>query len=247
MADFPYGGTLYRAPEKKFRELVFFVHFYDGNQRLLKRHIEFVLELGFDAFGFELERDFSLNHPPLTGDLRFGYKHVYAAQIERLLNELPGDKIVYSFSNPTGAAIEAMARRNCSDVKALVCDSGPSGKFVRSVYNLYTREKVIPFAPLRWLATPLLCLAWSPALHGDVPAHLETFPEHFPVLSIRGWKDPLISPDQIDAVFEGHPRLDWRRLDLPEAGHLNGLRDFPDEYKPAVEKFLKEVASPNAT
>lgn len=244
MADFPYGGTLYRSPNKKYKELVFFVHFYDGSQRLLKRHIELVLELGYDAFGFELERDFSLAHPPITSDLRFGYKAVYASQIERLLNDLPGDKIIFSFSNPTGATLEAMARRNCSDVKALICDSGPSGKFVRSVYNLYAKEKVIKFLPLRLLAVPLLSFGWSPAFHSDLHKHLATFPRGFPILSIRGWKDPLISPDQIDVVFEPHTQLNWRKLNLPEAEHLNGLRDFHDEYVPVVADFLKRASTP---
>ncbi len=34
----------------------------------------------------------------------------------------------------------------------------------------------------------------------------------------------------------------WKKLSLPEAGHLNGLRDFPSEYKPAVEDFLNQFS-----
>lgn len=242
--SYPFDGEIFPAKEKKFRETVFFVHFYDGSKQKLRRHIEMVNGFGYDAFAFNLETRFSLWRPPFSADGSFGYKHVYADQIELLLNALPGPKIVYSFSNPTGGAIEAMARRHCSDTVALIADSGPSGKFLRSVYNLYEKEKRISPAPLRWVLTPILTLAWSPALHSDLHPELAEFPQDFPVLSIRGWKDELISPDQIDAVFEPHTNLDWRKLSLPEAGHLTGLRDFAADYVPAVHRFLAQVSTP---
>lgn len=242
---FPFEGELFPSRKKAYRETVFFVHFYQGSKRSLLRHIRFVNGLGFDAFAFNLETRFSLFHPPITADGGWGYKHVYAAQIEQLLNLIGGEKIVFAFSNPGGAAIEALARRQCSDVKALVCDSGPSGQFLKSAYNLYRQEKKITNAFLLTTATPFLSMLWSPQLHHDLPGQLKMFPENFPVLSIRGWKDPLISPEQIDAVFQTTQNLDWRKLALPEAEHLNGLRDFASEYTPPVANFLREVATPS--
>jgi hypothetical protein len=244
-SSYPFAGQIFPAEVKKFSELIFFVHFFEGNKKLLKRHIELVNSLGFDAFAFNLDDDFSLTRPPITSEGRLGYKHVFADQIERLLNDLPGDKIVYSFSNPTGAAIEAMARRGCSDIKGMIADSGPSGQFLKSVYNLYAQDKM-QNQPLvfKLLATPILSLIWSPRLHGDLAEELAQFPKDFPILSIRGWKDPLISPDQIDQVFNPQTHLDWRKLALPEAGHLNGLRDFESDYVPAVRSFLREIATP---
>ncbi|MBX2988445.1 MAG: hypothetical protein KF802_11170 [Bdellovibrionaceae bacterium] len=240
--SFPFHGELFPAPAKKYEETVFFVPFFEGKKAQIHRHIEFVNGLGFDAFAFELEEGFSPWRPPVSTRGRFGFKHVYADQIEQLLNMIDGDKIVFSFSNPTGGAIEALARRRCADIKALIADSGPSGKLVRSIYNLYAREKKIPTLFGRLAATPFLSLLWSPHLHGDLGDELKEFPKHFPILSIRGWKDPLISPDQIDAVFAPHAQLDWRKLALPGAEHLNGLRDFPGDYEPPVTRFLKEVA-----
>lgn len=244
--SYPFEGEMFPAKERKFQETVFFVHFYDGTKRQLHRHIELVNSLGYDAFAFHLENRFSVFRPPVSTDGHFGFKHFYADQIELLLNRINGRKIVFAFSNPSGGAIEALGRRRCVDIAGLILDSGPSGKLMRSIGNLYSKEKIIRPAVLRWAAMPLLSLLWSPRLHSDLREDLDRFPDDFPILSIRGWKDELISPDQIDAVFEPHPNLDWRKLSLPEAGHLTGLRDFPQEYVPGVKQFLAEISTPLA-
>lgn len=261
-APLPYEGRLFRSRNKKFEETILFVPFFGAVQRELARHVKFVMDLGFDAVTFDLEKtpalmDFSegLFTPlknwkeltsvlkiPISSRNKFGIKHIYADQIENMLNLIPGKKIVYSFSNPSGAAIEALARRKCSDVVGLLCDSGPSGKFIDSFFNLAKQEWKIQFLPLTFSMAPVLSLLWSPHMHKDIHTHLESFPKGFKILSIRGWKDPMIPPDHIDAIFEPHKNIDWRKLSLPEAGHLTGLRDFRAEYVPAVEKFLSEIA-----
>jgi hypothetical protein len=136
-----------------------------------------------------------------------------------------------------------MARRYCSDTIAMVCDSGPTARFLPSAFNLYEQEYKMKFWPLRMLVTPPLALLWSPHMHKDLGPQLDSFPNGFPILSIRGWKDKLIPPQDIDLVFEPHKQLDWTKLSLPEAEHLKGLKDFPSDYKPAVEKFLTRVAT----
>ncbi|MFV3407393.1 hypothetical protein ACNH6C_02220 [Bdellovibrio bacteriovorus] len=245
--ELPFDGEFFYSRSKRFEEVVFFVHFFEGSKKQLLRHIKLVNEMGFDAFAFNLtgtHKDLTSLKLPISSKGGFGLKHIYADQIETLLNSVPGKKIVFSFSNPTASAIEAMARRNCSDTVALVCDSGPSGKFIPSAYNLYTHEYKIRPLPLRLALTPVLSLAWSPFLHKDLDKDLKTFPQGFKILSIRGWKDLLIPPDHIDQVFEPHTHLDWTKLSLPEAGHLTGLRDFKSEYAPTLEKFLNSVATP---
>ncbi|MEN0057698.1 MAG: hypothetical protein AAGB31_02595, partial [Bdellovibrio sp.] len=131
-SQLPFDGELFFAKNKRYEELVFFVPFYEGTKRQLLRHIKLVNDLGFDAFAFQLKgthRDLLSLRPPLSSRGGFGAKHIYADQIEALLNMLPGKKIIFSFSNPTAAAMEAMARRRCSDTVALICDSGPSARF----------------------------------------------------------------------------------------------------------------------
>lgn len=260
----PYQGRLFKSKNKKFEETVLFVPFFNASQRELARHVKLVNDLGFDCVLFDLHKtpailDFSqgLWTPlkkwrelqetlklPISSQMKFGLKHVYADQIENLLNLVPGKKIIYAFSNPGGAAIEALARRQCVDVQGAIFDSGPSGKFVESFLNLCKFEWKIEFFPLRYVMAPLLSYAWSPHLHHDITKHLDKFPKGFKILSVRGWKDRLIPPNHIDVIFEAHPELDWRKLSLPEAGHLLGLRDFREDYAPVVEKFLYEISTP---
>lgn len=247
---FPFSGELFPARTKKFQELIFFVHFYDGSKKQILRHIRLANSLGFDAFAFHLEghhQDFFKLKWPLSPTGNFGVKHVFADQIESLLNLLPQKKIVFSFSNPSAAAIEAIARRNAFDIKALICDSGPSHRFLVSAINLYqqkTRSSSRVLNLFGYPLAPILGLGWSPYLHRDLYRQLANFPEGFPVLSIQGGKDALIAPEHIEEVFKPHANLSWKKLDLPDADHLLGLRDFRAEYAPVVEEFLLKIATP---
>jgi hypothetical protein len=246
-AGLPFEGEFFFARNKKYEDLIFFVHFYEGKKRQLLRHIKLVNELGFDAFAFHLQgthRNLLSWRPPLSKHKDFGIKHVYADQIEFMLNKIPGKKIIFSFSNPSSSAIEALARRQCMDISALICDSGPSARFLDSALSLASHEYSIQLRPLKWSLIPVISLGWSLCLHKDVHQHLNIFPAGFKILSIRGWRDKLIAPNHIDEIFEPHHQLDWTKLSLPEAEHLAGLRDFKEEYRPAVEKFLSGVGHP---
>lgn len=244
---FPFGGEFFPSKNKKMNELIILVPFYKARLLALKRHIEFLNDLGYDVFHFHLkvERDLkSLEKNLFSSREVFGLKHVWADQIEHIFNFFPQNKIVFSFSNPSASAIEAIARRHATDIKGLICDSGPSSNLFESMISYYGSEEPISFAPLRYLAAFGTTLLWSPKYKTVFHSDLEKLPEHFKILSIRGWKDKLISPQNIDNVFDPHLQLDWQRLSLPKAGHLNGLRDYPEEYIDPVKKFLFTISSP---
>lgn len=246
--NFPDHGELIKATERKSDKLVFFVHFFQGHKKALKRHVEFVNELGYDAYIFNL-KDKPKQHsyvPYSTVSKKFGMKHALADQIEHHLDLLSdyNEKIMFAFSNVAGCAIETMARRfknHPNEIKAMICDSGPGAKIIQASYKLLDVQMGMKSLPLRMLTTPLFVLGWSKDLHKDLHPDLEKFPEKFPLLSIRGWRDKMITPSSIDELFEPHQNLNWKKLSLPEAGHLNGLRDFPSEYKPAVSEFLQSL------
>jgi hypothetical protein len=242
---YPDEGELFKAPEKKSEHLIFFVHFFQGHKKALKRHIQMVNDLGYDAYVFNLKDDLK-DHQYLPYSYiskKFGLKHALADQIEEHLDFWPEykTKIVYAFSNVAGSAIEAMARRTTHDVIAMICDSGPGADFIYSSFKLMEHQMHVSSRALQLLGTPLVMMSWDPHRHKDIPDDLKKLPEGFPLLSIRGWKDPMISPASIDALFEPAKNLHWRKLGLPEAGHLNGLRDFAADYQPAVEDFLKSL------
>lgn len=167
-------------------------------------------------------------------------KHALADQVEVHLNLLSEytKKIMFAFSNISGSAIEAMARRTEKDMIALICDSGPSSRLDTSFANLYEKSEHKNLLLSLLARIPIFDHVWSPDGHRDISRDLKTFAEGFPVLSIRGWKDPLIPPKHIDEVFSPCKNLHWEKLSLPEAEHLNGLRDFPELYRPGVERFL---------
>jgi len=246
--SYPDQGELFKAKNKKSNHLIFFAHFFQGHKKALKRHIEFVNELGFDAYAFNL-KDSPKEHlyiPYSHITKKFGMKHALADQIDYHLDLLTeyNTKIIFVFSNVAGCAIEAVARRiqaKKNDVIGMVCDSGPGGRFIYSSYKLIQEQLGIKSLPLKLINTPIVAFGWSPKLHKDIAADLALFPNNFPLLSIRGWRDQLISPEHIDEIFEPHKNLKWKKLSLPEAGHLNGLRDFPSEYCPAVQNFLEQI------
>jgi len=245
-AHFPFAGELFKTKKRKFKELIFFVHFYGGNKRVLRRHIALVNKLGYDAFAFNLHGNLddllSFKKFPIGSNDKMGLVHIYADQIEACLNCVSEIKIVYGFSNPCLGLIEALAHRKCSDVKAMICDSGPGGKnLLSSAFRLMrSREHSIPISAF---LAGAMALGWDRDFGQNTRKNLALFPKNFPVLSIRGWKDLLISPEEIDCIFDPHIHLNWRKLALPEAGHLNGLRDFSSEYVPPLKKFLEEVST----
>lgn len=221
-----------------------FVPFYGGKKPQIRRHIEMTNQLGFDAVDVEFDTSiFSFPDRIFSSQKGLGYKHVWADQVEKLLNEIPGSKIVFAFSNPSSGAIEAIGRRKAFDVVGLVCDGGPTAHYWDSLVKYYTTETPLPILPARWVAATLLTPLWSLNPRDTLTSDLAKFPKNFPILSIRGWKDHLIPPKHIDEVFEPQAHLNWRKLSLPEAGHLNGLRDFESEYLPPVSEFLTSIAS----
>ena len=243
--NYPDEGELFKAQNKKSDHLIFFAHFFKGHKKALKRHVDLVNELGYDAYVFNLKDDLKDHYyvPYSHHSHKFGMKHALADQIEEHLTFFPeySTKIIFSFSNVAGCAIEALARRKEKDVIALICDSGPGAAFVYSSYKLIEHQFQIKFLPLKVISIPLVILGWSKDRNTDIADDLNKLPDGFPILSIRGWKDKLISPSHIDKIFEPHKNIHWVKLALPEAEHLNGLKEFPNEYRSGLVNFLEQL------
>lgn len=235
----PHGGEMFEPQERKYQETVIMVPFFGSKRSQLSRHKEYFLSLGYRVVQFNLDFRWKF-HPKFFR----GMKSLWADQIAEILDFIPGPKIIFSFSNPSASAIEACVRRNCEDLSGLICDSGPSGDFYKSVVGLLKFEKKIT-SPLKLYPMSLISyFFWSPGWNKNLWLDIEKLPLDFPILTIQGGRDPLISSEQIDRAFQffkSHSRV---KLLLPEAGHLNGLKDFKEEYISGVGTFLQKTSRP---
>lgn len=224
------------------------IPFYRAPVNSLKRHYQLLEKLGYSGFRVHLQDDPKLfvRKALFSNSGKYGAKSVWADQIESVLNAIPGDKIVFSFSNPSSPTIEAIGRRQAADILGLICDSGPAGHFWTSALNLFrekTENKNFLFSNLLvgGVYATLTEKIWNLNILESLHQDLQKFPEHFPVLSIRGWKDHLIAPDSIDAVFSDATQLRFTKLSLPDAGHLDGLKKSPVEYEQGLKNFLQSL------
>lgn len=241
----PCEGEFFPSPDKKYRETIILVHHYGGNIRALKRHQEFYNDLGFDCVGFNLsfQNIHNLNKWPLTADFKFGPRAVWVEEIERILNAVSGPKIVVSFSFPSIAAAQAIARRWASDVKAWICEGGPFIQVWRCYWNYLKHERNVQNPMLLSTITSLFYQLLSGAkVEEDLQAALQKMPAGFPILNIRGWQDPLVPLSAIEGAFQETYKTNFQTLSLPHSGHIDGLKTDTDEYTMKVSTFLKEHA-----
>jgi pimeloyl-ACP methyl ester carboxylesterase len=242
----PYLGQWHLASEPRFAETVLFVHHFGGSTKTLRRHIEFINGLGFNAVSFQLDFN-ELSFPmrlPLSAKSDFGIFSIWRDQIEVMLNAVPGNKIVFAFSNPSFSTISAIALRHAADVRACICDGGPAYNIIRSWWNLIGQKYRSKNAFFKAAMLPLGFIFIGPNFKAKVANALSTLPNGFPILSIRGWQDSLVPYEEIEAFFEGHPNIDLKVLSLPEGKHLDGLKNQSKEYIPVVTEFLNKHGRP---
>lgn len=218
--------------------LIVFVHFYGGHQRVLKRHINLVNELGYDAFSYNMP-DFAGLKLSLFYRGRLGLKHLYTHMLAFYLDQIPGEKIIFAFSNPCAAAIECIydrTKEKRTDVVALICDSGPSVAFLRSAWNLAIKVQS------QYILMALFAFFWSFRLHKEIRYQLRRFPDQFPILSIRGGSDIVIPPWHIEkAFYDLGAYVKVTPVTIPEAGHLDACKKFPELYKTTLENFFNSL------
>ncbi len=228
------------------RPTIVIVPFFGGTAVQLQKHIDFVRQLGFQTHFVALpipQAFLDLSTLPFARKLigtkeGVGLRYSWAKQIGSALDRIPGKKILFSFSAPTASAIHAIASRRQNDVVGLIADSGPPYSSIRPFWNYFTHQ--VPLRPMARGPAALAALAlWGGEHSRMLDRDLAVIPKNFPILSIRGWKDPLVSPQMIDRVFTKHSHLHTEVLALPEGEHLNGLKDFSGTYCPRVESFLK--------
>lgn len=244
LKSLPHNGSWHYAQDQRYEETIVFVHHFGGSPKALRRHVEMVNSLGFNAVTFQnIFNELKLPAPlPISPKMDFGIFAVWRDQIESVLNTISGKKIVYSFSNLCFSAIAAVGERHASDISGIVCDSGPARDIIRSWWNLVGEKYKIKNFFLKTAMLPIGYLFIGLSFKENIPKVLRALPDNLPVLSIRGWQDHLVPYEEIEAFFDQQDHLDLRVLSLPKGGHLDGLKQFPDEYLPAVKEFLEKIS-----
>ncbi len=239
----PHEGEWNLATNKKYAETIIFVHHFGGSKRTLLRHARLLNELGYDCVRFNLK--YNMTETPqkisLSGDFKLGLRRIWADQTQDILNLVPGAKIVFSFSMPGAAAIEAISRRGAHEIKGLICDSGPFLQIVEATWRLYKIAYRIENRLLRGVYTAFSFSMWGFGFKSEMKSYFANFPQGFRILSIRGGKDKLVPSPAINDFFTLARACDVEVLKIPEADHLEGLKKFSKIYIASVKMFLEKL------
>jgi pimeloyl-ACP methyl ester carboxylesterase len=239
----PGQGRLRRAPDKRFAPTVVFLHHFGGNRGTTRRHQDMVLEMGFDCYSFNLSANviptFEGLRPRHLEAFRRGVIEHWAAELAAVLDGLEGRKILFSFSFPSVTVPALLGPRPRADVTAWICDGGPFIDMWPCMWNLFTYTRPELGVAKRLALTGVSYAAMGgPFYRLGVTGWMHGLDPGFPILSIRSGNDVLVPERAIDGFFAVNPRLRPRKLLLPDASHLEGLKQFPQIYKTAVADFL---------
>ncbi len=225
---------------------ILFVHHWGGQRSSSRPYMDFVSSLGFKSASFSQsfhsKKTLRLRSN-IFPDVFKGLRYVWAQEIHEMLDAIEGDKIIYSFSHPSTAALKVIGERKAHDIKAWVCDGGPFLELHQCYRNYFTHQIQLDNFAVKEaavLGSYFLFGAWN--LKADLTAAFEGFPQGFPVLNIRGWQDELVPPSAIDAVFKLTDRLQLELLSLPDAGHIDGFKKCKHEYTTRVAQFLNRFS-----
>ena len=215
-----------------------------GSHRTTWRHYKYLNEKGFDCVTFNLlfgsERLRWEWHP----DMKYIYKgvfYVWTRQIRSVLNFIEGDKILFGFSGPSLSAFWASHGRN--DISAVICDGGPFHRIYSNTRNFFYYEVGIKNKWLNKAAAFFGSAIWGYKPIEKLHKVLRVWPRSVPVLSIRGIKDNIVAIRTIRKVFKIASNVDVTTLELEYGKHLDGMRDFPDQYTKTLLPFLKRKST----
>ena len=235
------GFTLYhhKATEKKYKETVVFVHHMYGNHKTTWRHYRLLNDMGYDCITFDLvmgsQLKGSAKHPYLKYLYR-GVFYLWSKQIRSILDEIEGDKIIYAFSGPALSAFWAAGTR--TDIKKFICDGGPFKRIWRNTRNFFYHELGIKNPTLNKISSFFGVSIWGIGPLEKLDRVLKRWNTDIPILSIRGIKDNIVHIDSMREVFTPHEHLKLTVVEFPEGKHLDGLREFYEEYKSRLIDFL---------
>jgi hypothetical protein len=234
----PHDGRIVRAATKRFQEPIVFIHHFGGNALTTRRHQELVNELGFDAVSMSL----SHNQVPRIRDLaKPPYKtwiEIWTDELGEILDAIPGQKIIFSLSSPSFAALKTLGELGRTDIPAWICDGGPFLNAMTCLRNFYRVETEVPRPVIPALAAAATVILGGIDFDRRAHAWVRKLPLTLPVLSIRGEKDEIVPARCTEKLFASNRSLALTKVTIPECGHLEGLKTHAAIYMAAVKQFL---------
>jgi pimeloyl-ACP methyl ester carboxylesterase len=225
--------------EGSAKPVVVFVHNMYGSYRSFHRHVKMFNEMGYSTVAFDLVHASINKEAPkpvlVASPLAFMYVK-WTEQITDVLDSIPGQKIVFSFSGPSISALISVSSRK--DIEKCICEGGPFREFWACTYRMFTLEKKITNPIKRWFWTTGACLLWGPFAFRHLTEALGIWNPKLPLLSIRGAEDLIVFPQNIQNVFENQNHINLQIFLIEKGQHLDGLKNFPEEYKKAISSFL---------
>lgn len=240
-----HGYRIYTHPasEKKHSETVVFIHHMGGNHNSTWRHVRHLNDQGYDCISFDLLVGSRLKnlvwHPKLSLMYK-GVFYLWSQQIIDILNFVESPKIVYAFSGPSLSAFWACHKR--TDILKFICDGGPFHNIYSNTRNFFYHEMNIKTPLLNKASAFIGSSIWGLKPLGKLHHVLNQWPQHIPILSIRGTQDPIVAIKSIDRVFSPHHSLSLQVFEMPEGKHLDGLKNFPELYTQTLHRFLQNGA-----
>lgn len=233
--SFPSGNSEIAKPT------VVFIHNMWGSHKTGSRHAKMFNAMGFPCVTFDLYKSTSMA-TTLSPQIKLPPKFLsnyLEEQITDVLDSISGDKIIFAFSGPSMCAFAASYARK--DIKAFICDGGPFKNIWACTKRMFAQLSPIPTDFLHGLMSAGACWFWGPGAYERFQQALRHWPPARPILSIRGLKDPIVFPENIAAAFANHPHLPLSIFNLPEGGHIDGLKKFPKDYEEAIKNFMASL------
>lgn len=242
---YPHEGEMFEPSNQKFEEVVIFVHYYGGHKKNLKKHIQFVNDLGFRAFVFNLFPQPFKGSSSILKNPRFYFSRLgqrWIQEISEVVKLIPDKKIFFCFSFSCNTI--SLLLPKISQVQAVVFDGGPFAQPFKNSWLYLSHQERVHNIFLRFLTVFFWILLFGLLnLKSKIKKSLSQLPQGFPVLSFQGLSDKLVPPSSIQNILHPQTHLNLTEVQLEKTQHLQGIKSQSDVYQNHLKNFLLKVAT----
>ena len=233
----------YPAPSPRYEARVLLVHFFGGSQRLLKRHIRLLHQLGLHVYAF----DFSYRRPwiykcwPGLRSRAFEIRRIWYQELQEVLAYGPGPVLLFSFSGPAAISVQAAANDQGKKICGLISDSGPFTHILHCNYNLAKAEFGLQRPWQKAVASLVMSPLWGLGHSRDLRKNLARIRPGTPYLSLQPELDEVVPVSYMrDSFLSSDHRLALTEISFPHSGHLNALKNEAEAYRKALQNWLTQ-------